>query len=309
MTDGADPGAPATQPWDGRGLPPAALARIERARRSHVRTSLLSVPSAAAARGVGLEPVGEVMGCLVERISWAGYGCGIWGYGTNPRYVSLPVQISTRSNGAYGPYVRALYDGFEGALHRMLLEAQALGADGVVGVRWTRQRIDDNNQAWEFVAMGTAVRARTTVRPAHLFASDLPGTDVAKLMGNGWVPTGLALGIAVAVRHDDYAMQTQTSAFAGNVEVSGYTDLVLQARAHARQEFEQRAARQGGDGAVMSDLSLNVWEVEQGNEHRDHVAQATAVGTTIAAIPHHALEPRATLMTMPLVGTDRRNLR
>src|SRR6478672_8573532 len=68
--------------WDGTGLPPAAAARMARFQADGVRTSLLDVPGAASVTGVGLPPVGEVMGCMVEHIGWAGFGgCGYWGPG------------------------------------------------------------------------------------------------------------------------------------------------------------------------------------------------------------------------------------
>src|SRR3979411_979611 len=77
--------------WDGKGLPPAAEARMRRFQASPVRTSLLSVPAAVSIDAVGLDPVGEVMGCIVEQIGWAGYGgCGYYGgsmYSTNPTTV------------------------------------------------------------------------------------------------------------------------------------------------------------------------------------------------------------------------------
>src|SRR3954463_1782939 len=68
--------------WDGRGLPPAAAARMARFQADGVRTSLLDVPGAVSGTGVGLPPVGEVMGCMVAHIGWAGFGgCGWYGPG------------------------------------------------------------------------------------------------------------------------------------------------------------------------------------------------------------------------------------
>ena len=73
--------------WDGRGLPPAAAARMARFRADGVRTLLLGLTDAVAAGGAGLTPVGEVMGCIVEHIGWQGFGgCGVWaaGWGCPP---------------------------------------------------------------------------------------------------------------------------------------------------------------------------------------------------------------------------------
>ena len=61
-------------PWDGRGLPPAAQARIDRAAGDRITSSLLSIRGNVAVEGLGLDPVGEVMGGIVEHIGFAGCG-------------------------------------------------------------------------------------------------------------------------------------------------------------------------------------------------------------------------------------------
>jgi uncharacterized protein YbjQ (UPF0145 family) len=294
--------------WDGRGLPPVAAARIERAAAGRLRTSLFSAREAAALRASGLDAVGDVMGCVVEHIGWGGYGCGAYLGGSAYGYrYSAPPTITSGVGGysGYAPYVDALYYGYEVALHRMLLEAQALGADGVVGVRWTQERIDANHNR-EFVALGTAVRARSVARPAHLFATNLPGQDVVKLMSGGWIPSGLVIGIAVAVRHDDYYTLRQARSW-NNVEVAGYTELVTHVRADARLKFAQRAARHGGDAAIVSDMTMDVWDIEPGENHRDHVAESVVVGSSLAQFHAGAQAPTDALMMLPLVGTDRRS--
>lgn len=292
--------------WDGRGLPPVAQARAQRAAAGRLRTSLFGAREAAVLGAVGFEPVGDVMGCVVEHIGWGGYGCGAYVGGLG-QYAYSPPTITSGRGGytGYAPYVDALYYGFEVALHRMLLEAQALGADGVVGVRWTQERLDAN-QNREFVALGTAVRARSRHRPAHLFATDLPGQDVVKLMHGGWMPSGLVIGIAVAVRHDDYYTRRQATSWV-NVEVAGYTELVSFARADARNKFAQRAAKHGGDAAIVSDMALHIWALEAGEGHRDHVAESVVVGSALAKFHGGVQAPTDALMMLPLVGTDRRS--
>src|SRR4051794_259515 len=65
-----------------RGLPPAAVDRVRHQLASGVRGSLLSAAGAAAVASIGLEPVGEVFGCVVVTLGWTGGGCG-FGYGWN----------------------------------------------------------------------------------------------------------------------------------------------------------------------------------------------------------------------------------
>jgi uncharacterized protein YbjQ (UPF0145 family) len=295
--------------WDGQGLPPGAQARIARARSGGIRTSLSSIAGMAALSSEGLaaaafDPVGEVMGGIVEHIGFAGWGgCGMsyGGFGLSGGGYAGPTRTSGGSGGlsGYAPYVDALYRGWDTALHRMLLEAQALGADGVVGVRWSWERLDETGNR-EFTALGTAVRSRSPVRPARLFATDLPATDVAKLLAAGHAPTGLVVGISVAIRHDDWTTRRQTSSFsAWNTEVTGYTELVTATRNDAREQFHRRAAHHGGDVAVVSGMRLNIWGIEPSDGHRDHVAEATVVGTALAsaADAHHpAATPRPLTM-------------
>jgi uncharacterized protein YbjQ (UPF0145 family) len=279
--------------WDGQGLPPAARARMERARTDQVRTSLLSPGGQASVQSVGLDPVGEVMGCIVERIGFAGWGgCGMMRGG----YLAPPTMTSSRGGfGGYRPYVDALYRGYDTALSRMLMEAQALGADGVVGVTWTQQGLGEGD-AHEFVARGTAVRARSATRPAYLFSTDLPGSEVTRLLHAGWVPAGLELGISVATRLAARSWSGQ------NVEVPGYTELVTYARADARHRFEKRALRHGADAATVSGMSLHVWSVEPSDGHVDHVAHATVVGNAVLRFHSGTSAPRAAITVLPLTS-------
>jgi uncharacterized protein YbjQ (UPF0145 family) len=289
--------------WDGRGLPPVARQRIARAGADGVRTSLLPVAGAAGLETAGFDVVGEVLGTVVMQISWAGFGgCGWtpmgglgYGFGVGPGTV-----VSGRGGrwAGYAPYVQAITGGRDTALNRMLTEAAALGADGVVGVTLTDERMEGNKR--EFMALGTAVRSRGRQRPARPFATDLSGQDVAKLLLAGWVPAGIAYGISVAVRHDDWRTRNQTGAFAGNVEVSGYTELLTHVRADARHEFARAAARHGGDSALMSGMHHHVWEFEPRENHRDHVAECVITGSAIAKFHDSAFRPDRSLTILPL---------
>jgi uncharacterized protein YbjQ (UPF0145 family) len=288
--------------WDGRGLPPAAAARMARFQHGGVRTSLLDVPGMASVTSVGLPPVGEVMGCMVEHIGWQGFaGCGYYGPGSGWGAGWGGAGTVTSGQGAryagYAPYVDALYRGYDTALARMVLEAQAMGADGVVGVRLSVTHLGQDNR--EFVALGTAVRSAGEAHPARPFVTDLPGADVAKLLQAGWVPVSIAFGISVAIRHDDYATLSQAGSWSGNTEVAGYTQLVQHVRDDARDRFQQHAGRAGADGAIVSSMDLRIWEREPSEGHRDHVAESTVFGTTVARFSRGPAPTRA-LTILPL---------
>jgi hypothetical protein len=291
--------------WDGNGLPPAAQARIDRASRGSLHASLLTVEGDAALASVGLDPVGEVMGCIVSQLGWAGWGgCGVYyggGLGRSGYAYGAAAPVTSGDGGwaGFAPYVRALYHGYETALHRMLLEAQPLAADGVVGVKVTRERFGDTGM-WEYVARGTAVRARAKSRPDHLFTTDLSGGDVAKLLHAGWVPISLMWGISVAIRHDDYYTRMAARSWGQNVEVPGYTELVIHCRADAREQFENRLAKHGGDCAIVSDMDLHIWSIEPSDGHRDHVAESVVVGNALAKFHRGRDAPTDSLKIMSL---------
>ncbi|HZS19438.1 MAG TPA: heavy metal-binding domain-containing protein [Pseudonocardiaceae bacterium] len=292
--------------WDGQGLPPVAAERIARFARSGLRTSLLTVPGATGVQTIGLDPVGEVMGCIVEHIGWSGFGgCGYVGGmlgigGFSGFGLGGPTITSSGSRGivGFGPYVDALFHGYGTALRRMVDEASAMDADGVVGVRLSVSHLGNNNR--EFVALGTAVRARCQQRPSRVFTTDLAGQDVAKLLRAGWVPCAAVYGISVAVRHDDWTTQRQASWGAGNTEVSGYTELVWHVRADARHSFEQRARAAGAEGAIVSSMGLHISEIEPSEGHRDHVAEANVFGTALVSFHQGSTTPTRSLTILPL---------
>jgi uncharacterized protein YbjQ (UPF0145 family) len=286
--------------WDGVGLPPAAEARMERFGRSGLRTSLLPVAGAAGIESVGLTPVGEVMGCMVQQIGWQGYGgCGYYGFGSGYGYSPGTVTSGQAQRfGGYRPYVDALYRGYNTALRRMSTEATRMGADGIVGVRLTAEHMSGSSR--EFVALGTAVRARTGPHLKSPFTTDLAGQDLAKLMGAGWVPATIGIGISVAVRHDDNRTRYQSAWSSQNVEVDGYTELVTHVRSDARHRFERAVAAAGAEGAIVSDMSLNIWSIEPSDGHRDHVAESMVFGTTIARFHRGQSAPTSTLTFLPL---------
>jgi uncharacterized protein YbjQ (UPF0145 family) len=293
--------------WNGQGLPPAAQARMERGRQGAPASSLLSITGQAGLEGCGFHVVGEVMGCIVEHIGWDGWGgCGFYGpvgmgLGTPFGIGGRPATVTSGGSvgfAGFGPYADALYAGYDTALLRMLTECQALGGDGVVGVTLRVTRMEGDNR--EFLAYGTAVRANSETRPRHLFSTTLPGQDVAKLLQGGWAPAGIVVGLSIAIRHDDWGTRQQASTFAGNVEVSGYSELVHHVRVDARRQFLGRTAAYGADGSISSSMDLEIWEREPAENHRDHVALASMVGTAIVRFHEGVEAPTDSLTVLPL---------
>lgn len=186
-----------------------------------------------------------------------------------------------------------LYQARRAALSRMTAECSALGGLGVIGVRLTIGPFGDDEDILEFRAFGTAVAAKGVTSRAQPFASDLSGQDFTKLVAHGFVPVGLALGVAVGYRHDDWLTRGQTRFTAGNVEVGGYTDLVRQMRTDARNELELDLVRMGAEGVVVREMSTRISDrrcpvVPFG---KDHVVEVTILGTAIAQFARMAAPP------------------
>lgn len=283
--------------WDGRGLPPVAAERVHRAARGGPWTSMLTVPSAAGLSATEFEPVGEVMGSIVANIGWRGYGgCGAFGGFGGGFGPMTPVP-------AFAPYVDALRQGYDTALHRMQLEASGIGADGVVGVTLAASSFDQGSR--EFTALGTAVRSRRAHdRPPRPFCTELAGQDLAKLLGAGWLPVSIVYGIALLIRHDDARTRSQASWLGGNTEVTGHTQLVTAARAEARKDFAGRIRAIGAEGAIVSAMGVGMYEIEPSENHRDHVAEATVFGNALLAVEHPAAPARTSSLTfLPLRPT------
>jgi uncharacterized protein YbjQ (UPF0145 family) len=232
--------------------------------------SALTADEFAAIRGAGFEPVGQVFGAAVYSAgSASGSGCpGAW-----------------KSSGGlepFGPLVQAIYQARQAAVDRMAAECAQLGGHGVVGVRLSRGALPIGGL--EFTAIGTAVRAPGVASGQRApFTSDVSGQDFAKLITAGWVPVGLALGISIGSRHDDWTTTRQTRWVRGNTEVTGWTELVNQSRHDARRRLESGVKRLGAEGVVLTTMQMRVRErdcpVTVGR--RDHIVEATLIGTAI----------------------------
>jgi uncharacterized protein YbjQ (UPF0145 family) len=263
-------------------LPVRAQQRLAMMTADHAFTSDLTVDEHHAVRSVGFAPVGQVMGSCVYHIGYTGtWNCG---YNSWAGFNSGVTSTVTEADGMRA----SLYEARMLAMRRMRQECAGLGGDGVVAVRLTIAPFPAGGL--EFQAIGTAVRAAGSVRPREPFLSDLTGQDFAKLITAGWVPCGLALGLSVAVRHDDLRTYGQARSWR-NVEIAGFTELVATARHWARDRLREDCARVGGTGVVVRTTTLNVSERScgrGGQDQHDHLAEAMVIGTAITPFRHAA---------------------
>jgi uncharacterized protein YbjQ (UPF0145 family) len=273
--------------------------------------SALTADEFTAIKSTGFEPVGQVLGAAVYNVGYTGgYGCPAYaGFGIGigrpmgayaGPYTSVTSTSSGGSFGSYAPMVATLYEARRKAIGRMTAECAALGGHGVVGVALTIGGFPAGGL--EFKAIGTAVRAPGGPALRTPFTSDLTGQDFAKLIMAGWVPAGLVLGISIGARHDDWVTVSQTRWGSGNVEVRGYTDLVNDTRHDARQQLARDVARHGAQGVVLQQMTARVGEHECPAQEgrRDHVVEATIIGTAITQFGRRKHETAPPLAIMSL---------
>jgi uncharacterized protein YbjQ (UPF0145 family) len=290
-------------------LPAAAGAAAAGARSGGTWGSALSCQEFAAVGSVGFEPVGQVFGAAVYAAASAGgSSCPV---APGPAGGEMPappgVQAAGLADAGFGPLVEAMYQARDAAIGRMTAQCAAVGGHGVVGVRVSRGRFALGGL--EFTAIGTAVRAPSAVAtPRVPFTSGVSGQDFARLIMAGWVPAGLALGIAIGSRHDDRATARQARLWSGNAEVAGWTELVNQSRKDARRRLEADVRQLGGEGVVIAGMQMRVRERDcpAAVGRRDHVVEVTFTGTAIAGFSPARHRPgRSAVAIMPLGSQHR----
>jgi uncharacterized protein YbjQ (UPF0145 family) len=248
-------------------LPKHAIERLQGLRKqgSHagVFTSDLSVNEFLCVKEAGFEPLGLVMGSSVYHI---GLQTRRWGK-------SQEMEVLTQ----------AMYHARELALQRMQEEADALHADGIVGVKLIINRHEWGQHNAEFVAIGTAVAAidrsvdyRTKMRKP--FTSDLTGQDFWTLLKSGYRPLSLSMGSCVYhVAHQ--SMMKSLGQTGRNVELTNFTQALYDARELAMERMQVEAHKEEAEGIV----GVQIQEGSHG--WGSHIIEYFAVGTSVTPIP------------------------
>jgi uncharacterized protein YbjQ (UPF0145 family) len=245
------------------GVPVDAVSRLRRMRGEGgppLFTSDLSVSEFVLLEQMGWRPLGLVLGSSI-------YHVGIQ-YGNF--YQNQELNYLTA----------AMYEARELAMSRMEEEADVLGADGVVGVR-----LEVGGYAWaenalEFTAVGTAVKAPASetswrTRDNKPFTSDFSVQDFYKLVSStGYVPRELVLGNCVYhIAHQGFMQSMAT--LGNNVELNNYTEAIYDARELAMGRMQAEAESHGADGIVGMQI------VEKTHIWSPHVIEFMAIGTSV----------------------------
>ncbi len=228
-------------------------------------TSDLSVNEFLLIKQAGFHPLGLVM------------GSSIYHTGIQTRKWSKSQELTKLTE--------AMYNARELAMTRMEEEAEQLDADGIVGVRLDVNYYEWGNDAAEFIAVGTAVKAENGVshRNKHgkPFTSDLSGQDFWTLMQTGYVPQGLVMG--TCVYHIAHRGLVQTLGSVGqNVELPNFTQALYEARELAMTRMQEEAERLGSTGIVG--VRLEEKSHQWGSHTIEFLSIGTAVGDTGGAV-------------------------
>jgi uncharacterized protein YbjQ (UPF0145 family) len=238
-------------------------------------TSDLSVNEFLLVREAGFDPVGLVVGSSIYHI---GYQWASWS-----------------QNQEMTVLTQAMYHARELAMTRMEEEANALGADGIVGVRLEVTRHEWGESLAEFVAIGTAIRSRDGkhFRNAHNmpFTSDLSGQDFWTLLRAGYRPVGMVMGNCV------YHVSRQgigqwMNRMGRNVEMTNYTQALYDARELSMERMQSEAVALQAQGVVGAQI------VERNHGWGSHVIEFFAVGTAVISISddHEIATPSLALL-------------
>jgi uncharacterized protein YbjQ (UPF0145 family) len=243
------------------GVPLDAINRLRRMRGEGGKplfTSDLSVSEFVLLKELGMEPVWLVLGSSIYHVGlqYANYF----------------------NNEELGVLTQAMYHARELAMARMEEEAAALSADGIVGVK-----LEVGGYAWaenalEFTAIGTAVKAPagSDYRTMHgkPFTSDLSVQDFYRLHEIGYIPAELVMGTCVYhIAHAGFMQQMRT--IGTNIELPNYTAAIYDARELAMSRMQAEAEAHGAEGVVGMQI------VEKNHIWQPHIIEFMAIGTSI----------------------------
>jgi uncharacterized protein YbjQ (UPF0145 family) len=244
-------------------LPQHAIERLQGMRGAQGQrffTSDLSVKEFLLVRESGFEAAGLVMGSSIYH---AGYQRAGWSQNTEMTVLT-----------------QALYSARELAMARMEEEAEALGAQGIVGVRLEVKQHYWGQSLLEFMAIGTAIYPRDPSQNWRApngkpFTSDLSGQDFWLLLKSGYRPVSLVIGNCVYhVAHQTLAGWFKT--VQQNVEMPNFTQALYDARELAMERMQYEAQTDGATGVIGAEITEKthgMWD--------SHVIEFFAVGTSV----------------------------
>lgn len=272
-------------------LPEAAEARLGKGAWS----SALSVSDFLSCTQIGMNPIGFVQGCAVMQWAWymssqymgaanvggigtgfgpgAGFAPNATAAGTYSETWRCPHGFVSADHRSYGYNFEQVWveenwsQGFGLAYQRMLEEATALGAHGVIGVVDEMTNLAGTG-AVEFKISGTAVVVPGAKRPPRPFTTFLSGQRLSKLLEAGFVPVSIVAHMS-SVQMFGYCVTSYqmsgsaAGSWGGTVAGIGSIDQVGKAQRAARHLVREHIRAQLG-GDTLHGAELEVAEHEMG---------------------------------------------
>ena len=269
-------------PGSQEGLPAHARGRLAAmkpgANQKGLFTSDLSVNEFLLVKEAGFDPLGLVVGSSIYHIGW------------QKPAMNQSMELETLT--------QAMYHARELAMTRMEEEADSIGADGIVGVRLEVGRQEWGENLAEFIAIGTAIKARSgeshRAPNGRPFTSDLSGQDFWTLIKAGYRPVSFVMGNCVY--HVGYqGVKAWFSQIGQNVEMPTYTQAIYDARELSLARMQAEAEQLQADGIVGATIK------ENSHGWGSHVIEYFAVGTSIIATRADHTIPTPSLV-LPLNG-------
>jgi uncharacterized protein YbjQ (UPF0145 family) len=245
------------------GVPQDAMRRLAELRPGQpgaIFTSDLSVNEFLLVREVGFRPLGLVLGSSIYHV---GLQVGRW---------SKNQELDVLS--------QAMYHARELAMTRMEAEADALGADGVVGVRLDVEMKEFGADIAEFIAGVTAWRNNKNLP----FTSDLSGQDFWTLIRAGYAPLGMVMGSCVYhIAHQ--RIGGKIGNIGRNVELEQFTQALYDARELAMSRMQAEAEELHAEGIVGVQLR------QHSHTWGSHTTEFFAIGTAVRPLrADHVIE-------------------
>ncbi len=282
---------------------PRAKERIDRemALGKNFFSSDLSVREYLLCREAGFQTIGQVMGSCFYNISLFGLVGRTFGLRqaeyNHDKYLSSRGSLQNHT-GELIQITEAQLKARQSAVDRMLMEAHAMGAHGVIGVRVKSSHFNWATRMTEFTAMGTAIRLPNYTGKG-VFTSDLHGQEFWQLYNAGYLPRELAFGVcSYYIKCDPETRQiidpTLVDFMKGrsrqNQEIGLFTQGFYDARTLAMERLTSNAMAVSADGLVSMSFSYDMQTVEYMSMNKtfhDPVVHFVATGTSISKIPDH----------------------
>jgi uncharacterized protein YbjQ (UPF0145 family) len=255
------------------------LAELQPGKPGSIFTSDLSVNEFLLVREAGFRPLGLVLGSSIYHV---GLQFGRWGKNQELDVLS-----------------QAMYHARELAMGRMEAEADALGADGIVGVRLDVELKEFGSDIAEFIAVGTAVKAEEGAGGGGVtawrnnknqpFTSDLSGQDFWTLIRAGYAPLGMVMGTCVYhIAHQ--RIGGVLGNIGRNVEIEQFTQALYDARELAMSRMQAEAEAYHAEGIVGVQLR------QHSHTWGSHTTEFFAIGTAVRPLREDHVIQRPTMV-------------